>query len=254
MEMVHFIPPGQRRKALLAAQSDPAPVLISGASGTGKGAITRWIHEHSPRSGQVLHSARAERTLTAEFRDTQGGTLVISEVGHLSLSDQALLLRILNTRTVTDENGVPQLLNVRVIATTSQALEGRALTHLFNPDLLEKLNAFRIEMPPLSKRAEEFTDIVNGLLSEMIRELQQDHVFGIETEALEALRAYDWPGNLRELRNVLRAALLATPAERIRRTDLPQFGREHINFRATRAEFEKILKNGISIDRESTSP
>lgn len=254
MEMVHFIPPGQRRRALLAAQTDSAPVLISGAAGTGKGAIARWIHEHSPRSGHIFLNARPDRSLVSEFREAQGGTLVIPEVGHLSLSDQATLLRILTLRSVTDENGVPSLVNVRVIATTSQALEGRALTHLFNLELLEKLNVFRIEMPPLAKRTEEFSDIVNGLLFEMVRELHRDHVQALEPEALDALKHYDWPGNLRELRNVLRTALLATQTDKIRLTDLPSFGREHVNFRATRAEFEKILKNGISIDRESSNP
>ncbi len=256
MEMVHFIPPSHRRRTLLAAQTDSAPILISGASGTGKGAIARWLHEHSPRSGYPFHTLPADQDLAQAVRQCRGGSLVIPEVGKLSLTDQTTLLRIIQSRSLKDENAMPALVNVRIIATTSQALEGRAATHLFNPELLEKLSVFRIEMPSLAKRTEEFADIVAGLLSEMTRELHQDHVHGVEPAALNVLRAYEWPGNLRELRNVLRSALLKSTSDQICISDLPQFGRANspINFSATRAEFEQILKNGTLIDRESTGP
>ncbi len=285
MEIVQFIPPSQRKLTLLAAQTDSAPVLIFGGSGTGKGAIARWIHNNGPRSGNPLIELNRDRPLADEFKRAQGGTLMIPEVGLLSLKEQAILLRVLTHRSLVDSSGVAQLVNIRVIALTSQALEGRAQTHLFNPDLLEKLNVFRLEMPPLSKRAAEFEDISSGILAEIVRELRKDHVRGLAPAALAALQTYDWPGNLRELRNVLRIAAIAAPGDRVERSDLPEFGHEKMNFRATREEFEKtyilellktfqydidrtcqmshmdkptlmekIKKYGIALDRERTVP
>ena len=81
MEMVHFIPTGQRRLAMLAAQADTAPALISGASGTGKGAIARWIHSNSPRAAHPFIIATRDRTFIEQISEAQGGTIVIPEIG-----------------------------------------------------------------------------------------------------------------------------------------------------------------------------
>lgn len=246
MEMVHFIPPSQRRLALLAAQADSAPVLISGASGTGKGAISRWIHSHSPRSTKPYVVATQDphrdeapsESLAKLLQRAQGGTLHVSEVGEWPLSEQRVLLQFLNTRTI-QRDGTPMLLNVRVIATTDQGLEGRAEGGLFNSGLLERLNVFRIEMPALARRSAEFAEIAQGIVHEITREIHREHVRGIGPEALAKLAAYDWPGNLRELRNVLRVAVVAARGDRVEETDLPRFGHERVDFRATREEFER---------------
>ena len=241
MEMVHFIPPSQRRLAMLAAQADTAPALICGASGTGKGGICRWIHANGPRATRPLIHTNPKLPLISQLPQAQGGTLVIDEIGNLPLGEQKALLNFLKTRSIVHpESGMPMLLNVRIIVTTSQGLEGRAQGGLFNGELLEKLNVFRIEMPALSKRGEEFDDIVTGIVGEITRELHKEHLRGLKAETWERLRAYDWPGNLRELRNVLRLAVVAAKGDRIEAEDLPAFGHDRIDFRATREQFEKI--------------
>jgi len=242
MEMVHFIPPGQRRLALLAAQADSAPVLISGASGTGKGAIARWIHANSPRAARPFIEATRHTNLVAQIFKAQGGTLLVSEIGEFPLSEQKNLLNFINTKSVPHPEN-PQLrtiVNVRMVVTSDQALEGRAQGGLFNPELLEKLNVFRLEMPPLSRRHDEFDDIVVGILNEITHEFHREHLRAFDAGAWVRLRSYDWPGSIRELRNVLRLAVLAAQGDEITEGDLPDFGHHRIDFRATREQFEKI--------------
>lgn len=242
MEMVHFIPPGQRRLAILASQADSAPALICGASGTGKGAIAKWIHVNSPRSSKPFLTATRDALFVNQVSAAQGGTLVIPEIGEWPLGEQKAILTFLKTRTIPHPEGgaMRMLLNVRIIATTDQVLEGRAQGGLFNIELLEKLNVFRLEMPPLSERSEEFEDIVLGITGEITRELHKEHLRSLAPAALNLLRDYDWPGNLRELRNVLRLAVIAAKGDLIDAGDLPEFGHDRIDFRATREQFEKI--------------
>ena len=264
MEMVHFIPSSQRRLALLAAQADLAPALVYGASGTGKGAIARWIHTNGPRSGRTLIIASQTtptsgvKSLASQILQAQSGTLIVPEIGEWPLSEQKALLSFLKTKSVPhpSDGGMPALANVRIIGTTSQALEGRAQGGLFNAELLEKLSSFRIEMPPLAKRSDEFEDIVFGILGEITRELHREHLRVFSEEAWNRLHSYDWPGNLRELRNVLRLAVTSASGNQIEATDLPDFGYARIDFRSTREEFEKVyileLLNTFNWDIEQT--
>lgn len=240
MEMVHFIPSSQRRLALLAAQTDSAPVLIYGASGTGKGAIAHWIHANGPRAAKAFVVAKQNQPIAEQILETQGGTLVIPEVGERTLSEQKTLLGFLKTKSVSRaDSDMPVLANVRIIGTTNQTLEGRAQGGLFNIELLEKLNVFRIEMPSLAKRRNEIDDIVTGIMGEITREIHKEHLRGLSGEAWDRLRSYDWPGNLRELRNVLRLAIAAAKGDQIEVSDLPDFGCTRVDFRATREQFEK---------------
>jgi DNA-binding NtrC family response regulator len=242
MEMVYFIPPSHRRLAMLAAQADTAPALICGASGTGKGAIARWIHSNSPRAARPFLIAAPARLLVQQLPQIQGGTLVVSEIGERPLGEQKALTNFLKTKTVPNPDGSDTrlLLNVRIIATSSQNLEGRAQGGLFNPELLERLNVFRIEMPQLVRRLDEFEDIASGIEAEIAREVHKEHLRTLSPEAWERLRQYEWPGNLRELRNVLRIAVLSAKGDRIELGDLPRFGHDRVDFRATREHFERI--------------
>jgi DNA-binding NtrC family response regulator len=241
MEMVHFIPPGQRRLAMLAAQADTAPALISGASGTGKGAIARWIHLNSPRAAHPFITAARDRLFISQVAEAQGGTLVVSDIGEWPLSEQRAILNFLKTKSVphSANPALPMLLNVRLIATTDQLLEGRAQGGLFNPELLSRLNVFRIEMPPLVRRREEFDDIALGILGEITRELHKEYLRALSPAAWEALHSYEWPGNIRELRNVLRMAVISSRGDQIEAHDLPALGQDRIDFRATREQFER---------------
>jgi DNA-binding NtrC family response regulator len=238
--MVHFIPPSQRRLVILATQADTAPVLICGGPGTGKGAIARWIHQNGPRASFSYVIADHESSLALQIPKSQGGTLFIPELAEWPLSEQKVLLQFLRTKTVPREGGLPLLTNIRVIATSGQGIDGRALGGLFNSELLEALNVFRIEMPSLAERIEEFDDIVQGVLNEITRELNKQHLRLLDEEVWTQLRSYDWPGNIRELRNVLRIAIVAATGDQIEIKHLPNFGHDHVDFRATREQFEKI--------------
>ena len=242
MEMVHFIPTNQRHLTMLATQADTAPVLILGGSGTGKSAIARWIHNNGPRSGRPLIEAKRKEPLAAQLALAQGGSFVIPEISEWPLGEQKLLLNFLNTRSIPhpENPALPMLLNVRVIATAHPSLEKRAQGGMFNGELLRKLNVFRIEMPDLLKRKDEFDDIVVGLLGEITRELHKEHLRDLSDAVWQHFRTYDWPGNLRELRNVLRVAVLTAKNDHIEMSDLPDFGRDKLDFRATREEFERI--------------
>jgi two-component system response regulator HydG len=240
MEMVHFIPPTQRRLVILAAQADTAPVLICGASGTGKGAIAQWIHRNGPRAGSPMVEADHDTPLVTQIPAAQGGTLLVPELAEWPLAEQMTLLKFLKSKTIKQENGLSLLTNIRVIATSSPNIDARAQGGLFNSDLLEALSNFRIEMPSLADRIGEFEDIVLSILSEITSEVHREHLRSMSREAWSVLRAYDWPGNIRELRNVLKIAVLAARGDEIEAGDLPEFGHDRIDFRATREQFEKI--------------
>jgi len=111
---------------------------------------------------------------------------------------------------------------------------------MFNDELLLRLSKNRIEMPALVEREDEFEDIAMGILQEITHELHKEYIRGFSEAVWRKLREYDWPGNLRELRNVLRMAAVASETERVEVKDLPDFGHDKINFQATRSEFEKI--------------
>lgn len=243
MEMVHFIPAAQRRIAMMAAQADSTPVLISGASGTGKGSIARWIHSNSPRRGGPLLTADHDKPLVDQIHEAQGGSLIIPEIGEWNLGAQKMLLDYLTSHTIPHPigNGTPMIVHTRIIATSSQSLEGRAQSALFNLELLQKLNVFRLEMPDLSKRVDDFEDIVLGVFEEITRELHKEHLMEIAPDAFTKLAKYHWPGNIRELRNVLRLGVISARADKLQLGDLPaDFDQSRVDYQATREEFEKI--------------
>jgi DNA-binding NtrC family response regulator len=238
--MVHFIPISQRRLVILAAQADTAPVLICGEPGTGKGALARWIHQNGPRAAFPYIVADRNSSLIAQLPKGQSGTVLISELSEWPLSEQKILLQFLRSKTVPREGGLPMLTNIRIIATSNLGIDGRAQGGLFNPELLEALNVFRVEMPSLAERIEEFEDIVAAMIGEITREIHKQHLRSMSEDAWNHLRSYDWPGNIRELRNVLRVAITSAAGDQIELSDLPDFGHEKVDFRATREQFEKV--------------
>lgn len=244
METVHFIPPSQRKIALLASSADQAPVLITGSSGTGKGAIAKWIHQNSPRSLKSFITASPSMPLAQQILASEQGTLFIPEIGEWPMGEQKMLAQFLATHTlsgVAAPTKLTRLVNVRIIASSSHNLDKRAQGGLFNQELLERLNVFKIDMPSLSKREEDFEDIVIQLLKEMTHELKKDHVQKISDAVWQKFKNYSWPGNLRELRNVIRLAVYKTQTNTIEESDLPDFENQIINFKANRKDFEKVV-------------
>ena len=243
--MVYFIPSSQRKIALSAAQADEEPVLVIGGSGTGKGALAKWIHQNSPRAALPCLISTRERTLAEQIRDSNGGTLILDDITNYPVSEQLVLLNFLKTKSVPHPQkdrgpAVPMIVNVRIIATSVPQIESRARAGMFNDELLLRLSKNRIEMPALADREDEFEDIAMGILQEITHELHKEYIRGFSEVVWRKLREYDWPGNLRELRNVLRMAAVSCETERVEVKDLPDFGHDKINFQATRSEFEKI--------------
>jgi len=241
MEMVHFIPSCQRKLAMQAAHSDVAPTLIVGGAGSGKGAIARWIHQNSARSAKAFITADHHTSLFNQIRDASGGTLFIPEITEWPLSDQHVLTEVLKTHSLVQrDQGTHILVNTRFIVATALNLDKRAQAGLFSAELLSRLNVIRIDMPALSKRSEDFEEVVMGLVHEITREVHKEHLRGLSRDAWAELRGYSWPGNIRELRNVLRMAILAADSDQIETKDLPDFKSMDMDFRATRVEFDKI--------------
>lgn len=242
MEMVHFIPPHQRRLAMKAAQSDSVPVLISGASGTGKSAMGKWIHANSPRLTKPLITFIPRQSLAAQILAAQGGTLFVPEITEIALGEQKLLFDFLKNRSLPHPENptLKVLVNTRIIAGTEHDLNNRAQAGMFNRDLLAKFKEHHLDMPQLADRLDEFEDIAEELLKEITREIQKYHITKISEEAYEQLKAYEWPANLRELRNTLRMAVITAKGDQIVASDLPDLRARRMDLRATREEFEKI--------------
>jgi DNA-binding NtrC family response regulator len=221
-----------------------ASVLIVGESGTGKELVARTLHELSPRQKSrfvaVNCAAIPETLLESEifghergaftgaegrrqglFELAGGGTLFLDEVAEMAPATQAKLLRVLEERSFRRLGGSEEIqVDVRVLAATNRdpvkALEEGKLRE----DLYYRLNVFTLELPPLRERKEDISLLVAAFIRE-VNERNQRSVVGIEDDALQIIRSYHWPGNLRELRNVVERSVIVAKASRIRREDLP---------------------------------
>jgi transcriptional regulator with GAF, ATPase, and Fis domain len=214
----------------MVAPTDAA-VLITGESGTGKELVARAIHERSARRDRPLvtvNCASVPRELfeseffghvrgafTGAVRDRVGrfqladqGTLFLDEVGEIPLELQAKLLRVLQEQVIerVGEDRVRQL-DVRVIAATNHDLKHECEAGRFRRDLYYRLSVFPIELPPLRNRLEDIGLLATHFLDLASRRLNCPKV-SLPDEALEQLSAYDWPGNIRELRNVIERAVI----------------------------------------------
>jgi two-component system response regulator PilR (NtrC family) len=209
-------------------------VLITGESGTGKERIARAIHEASDRRDKPLLvvncGAIPEALMEAElfghekgaftgavstrlgiFRDAEGGTVLLDEIGELPPSLQVKLLRVLQERKVRGVGASAEVsIDVRVLAATNRVVEDDVKAGRFRQDLYYRLNVIRIEVPPLRHRPEDVRLLAEHFLSRCSAEQNKD-IRGFSPDAMRSLEAYSFPGNVRELENVVeRAVALAT--------------------------------------------
>ena len=255
----------------------PSSVLISGASGTGKELVARLIHRESARADApfvpvncgaipdtLLESeffgyvrgafTGADRDRGGLFEAADGGTLFLDEVGELPTNLQVKLLRALQEGEVRRLGGSEsRKVDVRVIAATNRDLESFVQQGEFREDLYYRLAVVPIHLPPLSRRREEIPDLVYHFL-ERHRERLGVKVETVAPEAMEALLAYPWPGNIRELENLLeRVAVLADGTD-IQAGDLPEdvlhpsperspldFSDDDLSVKRHSAELERVL-------------
>lgn len=218
-------------KANSAAKGD-VTILLTGESGSGKDYIARYVHEHSNRANGPYFSVNCA-AIAAELAESElfghekgaftgavtrkrgmlelaeGGTLLLNEIGELSLPLQAKLLTFLDTRKFTRVGGEREIsVNVRLIAATNRDLEREVKEGRFRQDLFYRLNVIRIEVPPLRERVDDIPTLVQQLLITLRKDLQFHDPPVLDPAAMNALKRYQWPGNVRELRNVLERALI----------------------------------------------
>jgi DNA-binding NtrC family response regulator len=224
-------------------------VLIEGESGTGKELVARGIHELSPRHGQAFiavncaalpetlleselfghekgsFTGAAERRL-GRFELADGGTILLDEVGEMPASTQVKLLRVLEDRSFFRVGGThPIKVDVRVIAATNKSLKEAVTLGRFRDDLYYRLNVLSLYLPPLRERRSDIPLLARTFIDEFAR-AQQRPFKGITPEAMQILVEADWPGNVRQLRNLIESMVVLAPENEIRPSDIPRDIRE----------------------------
>ncbi|WP_404355129.1 sigma 54-interacting transcriptional regulator [Methylotuvimicrobium sp. KM1] len=220
-------------------------VLITGETGTGKELVAKFIHGDSQRSRKpfiaincaalpdsLLESelfgyekgafTGAQTAYAGKLKMADGGTVFFDEIGDMSPYAQAKILRVLESKEVYPLGAKQSVaLDIRIIAATNRHLEKMMLAKEFRDDLYFRLNIARVHLPPLRERKEDIPELLNFYLKQFNQQFGLSLV-GFSIEALEALFDYHWPGNIRELKNVLETVFIDSPYERISRSDLPE--------------------------------
>ncbi|NGQ95729.1 sigma-54-dependent Fis family transcriptional regulator [Brevibacillus sp. SYP-B805] len=233
-------------KSQIVAPTD-VPVLITGESGTGKERFARAIHLASPRHrapflaincGAVPKELIASELFgyetgtftggspkgkTGKFEEADTGTLFLDEIGEMPLDLQVFLLRVLQEKEIVrlgSSKAIP--VNVRIIAATNQNLEQLVKEGKFRSDLYYRLNVVQLALPPLRERGDDVLLLCDHLIQKFAKK-HGKRVIAAEDDVLSFLRAYPWPGNIRELENAIEHAVLFTDRERIHMSDLPGY-------------------------------
>jgi len=231
-------------KAVSMVAAKKSTVLITGESGTGKELIARAIHYNSDRRSKpfvVVNCAALPDTLieselfgyergaftnasqkkVGRFELAHGGTLFLDEIGELNLGTQAKFLRAIEQETFSRLGGTEEIkVDVRVIAASNRDLEQMAKTGEFRADLFYRLNVVSLFLPPLRERRED----IALLLDHFLRMKAQEHSIAMKSlspEVVDFFTAYPWPGNIRELENLIERLTILTPHETITLRDLP---------------------------------
>ncbi|WP_455636736.1 sigma-54-dependent transcriptional regulator [Parabacteroides sp.] len=251
----------------LVAPTDMS-VLVTGASGTGKEYIARRIHEQSNRGkapfvavdcgaipkelaaseffGHVKGSfTGAIENKTGAFVAAQGGTIFLDEIGNLTYEVQVQLLRALQERKVKPIGSNQEIaINVRLISATNENLRQAIEKGDFREDLYHRINEFTIRIPDLRERKEDLLLFANHFLDLANSELQKD-IIGFDSDTLQLFQSYSWPGNLRQMKNVIKYATLLATGRYITRKELPEELTEslssHANIQLKNVEHERDL-------------
>ncbi len=222
-----------------------APVLIRGESGTGKELIARAIHFNSPRNKKPFIAVNcgalnenlleselfghekgaftgAEKQRRGRFELADGGTIFLDEIGDISSATQVRLLRVLQEQQFERVGSSETLsVDVRVITATHKNLEEAITAGKFREDLFYRLNVVAVEVPPLRKRREDVTVLLDHFLLKYAKENRRKKL-SFSKEAWEHLVRYDYPGNVRELENIVQRSVIFSRGETITTEDLPQ--------------------------------
>jgi DNA-binding NtrC family response regulator len=238
--------PAMHRVLTLAqkAAKSPIPVLIEGETGTGKELVARVIQGMGDRAGKpfvVVNCAAIPANLVestlfghkkgaftgavadqpGKFAEANGGTLFLDEIGELPLEAQAKLLRAQQGEIEPVGASRVERVNVRVISATNRRLLGLAQSGEFREDLYYRLNVFPIYVPPLRERSEDIELLAGHFIARFAAEAGK-RIAGVGNSALDLLRAYDWPGNIRQLENALYRAIVLSDGGYLETADFPQ--------------------------------
>jgi DNA-binding NtrC family response regulator len=239
--------PAMHRSLMLSqkAAKSQIPVLIEGETGTGKELIARVIQGMGDRSSRPFITVNCaaipenliESTLfghkkgaftgatsdhPGKFAEAHGGTLFLDEIGELPPAAQAKLLRALQDGEIEPVGAArPERVNVRVISATNRRMLGLAQTGEFREDLYYRLNVFPIYLPPLRERPEDIETLATHFIARFAAEAGK-RIAGISTPALDLLRAYNWPGNIRQFENAIYRAIVLSDGGYLELADFPQ--------------------------------
>ncbi|MBA3500890.1 MAG: sigma 54-interacting transcriptional regulator, partial [Deltaproteobacteria bacterium] len=156
------------------------------------------------------------------FESAQGGTIFLDEVGDMPLSTQVKLLRVLEERKVLRLGArTPTVVDARIIAATNRDLEGEVTAGRFRQDLFFRLNVFPLDIPPLRERTAEIIPLATAFIASMCEQMSRRTAPRLDPSAVAALQSYAWPGNIRELRNIMHRAVVLTHGDIISESHLP---------------------------------
>jgi two-component system nitrogen regulation response regulator NtrX len=208
-------------------------VLISGPPGVGKEIAARMIHQWSPRakapfivlSAAMMSPERVEEELFGSeaegvvrpglLEHAHGGTLFLDEIADMPLTTQAKILRVLTDQSYHRVGGQrPVKVDVRVLSATSRNLQDEISAGRFREDLFYRLNVVPVRVPPLRERREDIPELVSHFLARFAAE-RRIPALRISEEAMAALQAHDWPGNVRQLRNIIERTIILAPGDRV---------------------------------------
>jgi nitrogen regulation protein NR(I) len=260
--------------------ASPSSVLVTGESGTGKELVAYEIHRNSLRAEKPfikINCAAIPATLIeselfgyergaftgavtskpGRFELANGGTLFLDEVGEMPLEMQVKLLRVLQEQEFERVGGVNTLrVDVRILAATNKNLEDEVKAGRFREDLFYRLNVVPIHLPALRERREDIDALVKYFLQQFNLKLRRS-ITGIEPACMEALRAYSWPGNIRQLENALERMALMSDGSVLRVEDLPEEilssvpGRKDLEATSECSNFKEIVRRRTqNVERE----
>jgi DNA-binding NtrC family response regulator len=237
---------GMREAVRLAERvsSTGANVLITGESGSGKDLLAAYIHWKSPRAAQVLVKidcatvpeglleaelfgyergafTGATETKPGRFEAAQNGTLILDEIAHLPIDAQAKLLRVIETHEFERLGGRHTIrIDLRLIALTNVDLAAAVKAGRFREDLFYRLDVIHIRVPPLRERKEDLSQLIQHFVKHYAAKHGRK-VERVSAPAMAVLRSYDYPGNARELANIIERAVIVANGKRLEESDLP---------------------------------
>jgi sigma-54 specific flagellar transcriptional regulator A len=234
-----------KKMIALIAPSD-APAIIFGATGSGKELVAEALHEESRRKGRFVTvncAAIPKELIEAEifgfekgaftgavkssvgkFEQAQKGTLFLDEIGDMPADLQTKLLRVLENSVISKVGSSAEIkLDVRIICATHKNLNEMVASNKFREDLLFRLNVFPIEVPNLSERHQDIPELIEHFIQKKSSKNGSNARPNFEESALNALQNYDWPGNIREVRNIVERAMVFFPKAKISDQDVKRY-------------------------------